>query len=303
MKKFSHLDPFPLWTAIVTPFHKNGELDLESFKRLLKTQAEANVAVLLLGSTGESLALNLSEKKQVIATALEEKRIQHYQIPYMVGVGGISLPEQKEWVEYLNTLALDAYLLVTPLYAKPGRVGQREWFSALMDTANKPCMLYNVPSRTGIKMNFDAVKDLSHHKNFWAIKEASGSVEDFKKYLSAAPQVQVFSGDDGLTFDFCQVGGIGLVSVAANVWPKETLSYVKLCLKGKSSASAVKDWPRFSDALFIASNPVPVKALLKEKKIIDNDFLRAPLSIADLPSRAPLIETDQEVLAWFKQNK
>src|SRR5690606_30822499 len=119
---------------------------------------------------------------------------------------------------------------VTPLYAKPGAKGQIQWFKTLMDAVSRPVMLYNVPGRTAVAMSLEAVGALNSHKNFWAIKEASGSVEKMKEYLKAAGGKQVYCGDDALTPDFVQAGAVGLVSVASNAWPKETHLYVKQCL-------------------------------------------------------------------------
>src|SRR5690606_19262348 len=156
-----------------------------------------------------------------------------------------------------------AFLLVTPHYAKPGPAGQYEWFKALMDHSNLPCMLYNVPGRTAVPMAMEAVTRLNTHKNFWAIKEASGSVDKFKEYLKAAGGKPVFCGDDALMPDFALAGSCGLVSVAGNAWPKETNLYIDQCLKKTFDAKEL--WTKASNSLFVASNPVPVKRLMFER--------------------------------------
>ncbi len=288
---------YALWTAVVTPLLPNGSLDLESLTRLVNEQVEAGNGLLILGSTGEALNLNLKTRKQII----EHVVAMNPASPIMVGVGGNLLEEQKEWIQYLEGLNVHAYLLVTPHYAKPGPVGQYHWFQALMDTSSRPCMLYNVPGRTAIPMAIDAVKRLNTHKNFWAIKEASGSVDKFKEYLSAAGGKQVFCGDDALMPEFAHAGAAGLVSVASNAWPKQTNLYVKQCLNKTFDAKEL--WTKASNSLFVASNPVPVKRLMAEKGTIKTAIMMAPLSHEDMESSEPVIAADIEVNRWYQEMK
>ena len=126
-----------VWTAIITPMDEDGSLDLESFEKILRRQEAAGNAITILGSTGEALNIDESERKQILDFALGLK----LKVPIMVGVGGINLHEQTKWIEYLNGLEVDAYLLVVPLYAKPGVHGQYGWFKHLLDTSKRPCML------------------------------------------------------------------------------------------------------------------------------------------------------------------
>ena len=164
------LNDYPLWTAVITPMHGDGTVDYDSLGKVLDQQVQANNGILILGSTGEALNLDLYERQKILDFLKERKP----DAPVMCGVGGSNLDEQIKWIEHLETLPIDAYLLVVPLYAKPGDEGQYQWFKTLMDKSTRPCMLYNVPSRTGKPMSFTAVEKLNTHKNFWAIKEASG---------------------------------------------------------------------------------------------------------------------------------
>ncbi len=294
-----NLNDYPLWTAIVTPMNADSTVDYTSFEKILKEQESANVAVVILGSTGEALNLNKDECKKILEFGLS----LNLKVPVMTGIGGFNQKETLEYVSYLNTLnALDAYLVVTPLYAKPGEHGQTQWFKAIMDLANKPCMLYNVPGRTGVKMNFSAIKNLAGHKNFWAIKEASGSVEDFKKYTEAAPNARVYSGDDGMVPDFYPHGCKGLVSVASNAWPVETRAYVTKTLSGKLSNSEADLWKKACDTLFIAANPVPVKNLMHAQGKIKTNVLRAPLHHADFSDNSPVLNANKDIQSWFKNS-
>jgi len=281
------LTKYPLWTALITPMLENGEVDYPSLKTLLWEQNEAANGILILGSTGESLNLDEEEKKEILSFVCEQKLT----VPLMAGVGGINLKKTTEWVKHLETLPLDCYLMVTPLYAKPGTIGQTHWFKTLMDVSTKPVILYNVPSRTGSSLSFDTVKELKNHPMFWGIKEASGSVEEFKKYRAAAPNARIYSGDDGMLPDFAPHGAYGLISVASNVWPKKTHEITNSCLLRKPIDENA--WKKCCDTLFLVSNPIPAKALLNLKGKIKHPHLRAPLN--------HLEKFDRDKLNWANE--
>lgn len=288
-----------LWTALVTPFEEHGILDFESLDVLLKKQNEAGNGILILGSTGEGLALDTEEKKQVVVYTAGVK----LDVPVMVGIGGYKLHKQIDFIKECDRCQVDAYLLVTPLYSKPGKQGQIEWFSRLLETTDRPCMLYNVPSRTGVKLHPEVPAILAERfENLLGVKEASGSIEEFKTFRETAPTVDFYSGDDGLTPDFADAGAVGLVSVASNVWPEATSKYVELCLAGKHDG--LKEvWLPAIDQLFNGPNPVPAKALLHQRGWIGTDMLRPPLSMADLGSLEKLLESDKAIQNWYSSIK
>ncbi len=294
------LNKYPLWTAIVTPFNEDGTIDFTSYDKLLQEQKEAGNGLVVLGSTGESLNMTLAERKSVLEHTLKQR--DALGLPIMVGVGGADLVGTKEWVSYLNSLAIDALLVVTPLYAKPETEGQYQWYKTLMDLSNFPVMLYNVPGRTGKSMSFDAVRRLADHPKLWAIKEASGSVEDFKKYREAAPKAAVYSGDDGLLPAFAEHGCKGLVSVSSNAWPAATNLYVRKTLAGELSKEEASLWDACAGALFCVSNPIPVKRLLAEEKRISTPVLKLPLSHKDLAQAATVLEASLRINDWYKKN-
>ncbi len=285
-----------LWTALITPMNQNGEINFSDLGRLVKLQEEAGNGILVVGSTGEGLALNDSEKREIVGFMDDYAPT----VPWMIGVGGFQAESQKEWIDFGNSTGADAFLLVNPLYAKPGNEGQFEWFSVLMDQAEKPCMLYNIPSRTGMNMSPEVFRRLSSHPNCRALKEASGSITDFEAFRMAAPGVSVLSGDDAMMPYFANAGATGLVSVSSNVWPAQTKRYVEKCLSG-DGASVFPVWKKAVAALFSASNPVPVKSLLHQKKVIAANTVRAPLSTTDLPSVEALLEADKDITNWFNQ--
>lgn len=282
-----------LWTAIVTPFNNDLTIDFESFKALLLEQEKANNGIVILGSTGENLSFDEKEKIEIIDFALS----LNLQVPLMVGVQGFHLPSAKAFIEKINSKKIDCYLMVTPIYAKPNEIGQYEWFKDLLDTATKPCMLYNVPSRSGTSLNLNACKKLEGHKNFWSIKEASGSVETFSNYKKNLPTIKMYCGDDALMPDFAHAGAIGLVSVASNCWPKETRHYVELCLN--QEAKKCKDlWHFASNSLFSVSNPIPAKGLLHIQNKIKTPKTRPPLSTNDLSNQEELKKYNTEIINW-----
>lgn len=296
MKEFNLAD-YPLWTALVTPFKENGEVHYDDLEKLLNQQEQAGNGILILGSTGEALNLNLETRKNIIDFCCSK----NLDVPLMAGVGGALIQETTEWVEWLNNQSLHSLLLVTPLYSKPGRQGQTTWFKNLLDAAKLPCVLYNVPGRTGVDMKIDTVKDLVDHPNFWGIKEASGSVEKFKEYCNAATGKKMFCGDDGLMPEFTQAGGHGLISVASNVWPAATHEYVRQNLNGKFTDHDI--WRNAADSMFLASNPIPAKRLLAERGDITSATLQLPLIASELESISPVMEQNDLINQWFeKQN-
>lgn len=286
-----------LWTALITPMKMDGSIDFKSLEHLIRVQEKADNGILLIGSTGEGLALSDKEKRDVIKYAAD----LNPDVPLMVGVGGMNMGVQKSWIQYCNSLQIDAYLLVTPLYSKPGPMGQIAWFSRLLDTSDKPCMIYNIPSRTGIELTTEVLAQLKTHRNFWSVKEASGNLTVYQKFRQTAPEIPLFSGDDALLAFFKPAGCAGLVSVAANVWPEATSLYSTKCLNGETE-SLFPLWNRAVKALFSASNPIPIKLLLHKKGEISSPILRLPLVKDELKDLAELTAIDLEIETWYKNN-
>lgn len=292
------LDDYNLWTALVTPLTPGLSVDFDSLGHLIKEQCEAKNGLLILGSTGEALNLSLSMRKAIVEYTIAQKPSS----PIMIGVGGHALHEQIEWIEWLETKNIDAYLMVTPIYAKPGTFGQYEWFKNLMDRVSRPVMIYNVPGRAAMELSYQAITMLKDHKNYWSIKEASGSVEKMKKYLLASGNKKVFCGDDALLPSFTEAGACGLISVASNTWPKETNLYVRKSLDGSLLESATL-WKEASASLFIASNPIPAKAILVSEGRISHDTMMPPLSRRDLIDTAKLTQYSEKIKTWYKNNQ
>lgn len=290
---------YPLWTAIVTPLRKDGGVDYESFETILRKQEKAGNGVLVLGSTGEGLNLLAEEKREIVKFV----KLLDLKIPLMAGLGGFHLDAQIAFMRYCDEVGIDAFLLVNPIYAKPGKEGQLAWFSALMKETKTPCMIYNVPSRTGIHMHPEVPATLSKtFPNYMGLKEASGSIEKLREFLTAAPNAPVYCGDDNLIKEFVAEGAVGLVSVASNAWPEKTHKQLSLFLEGKADQT-FKDWVACADLFFDAPSPIPVKTLMQHKGWIANDQVRLPLSNDDLlpETEEALLEADKKINTWFEQ--
>ncbi|WP_105188580.1 4-hydroxy-tetrahydrodipicolinate synthase [Pseudoalteromonas sp. T1lg48] len=282
-----------LWTALITPMLEDGGIDFDGLSALAQEQAAAGNGVLILGSTGEALALDVAEQQAVVKhiCALE------LNTPIMVGVGGYNLEAQRQWLAFCNDYPIDAYLLGAPLYAKPGPVGQEQWFRALLDASEHPCMLYNVPGRAAVSLDPQVLGKLQDHPLCWALKEASGSIDCFEQYRLAAPELAIFSGDDALIPYYAQAGAAGLVSVAANVWPEATHRFVQLSLQGQSH-NAFLHWREAVAALFHVSNPIPSKCLLHALGRITYPTLRAPLTHAEVDDLHLLLRVHDSITSW-----
>lgn len=288
------LNNYPLWTAVVTPLHEDLTVDFNSLDALLTEQEHANNGVVLLGSTGEALNLSLANKKKIVEHGLK----RGLKVPVMVGIGGHDQEACFSFIEYLEKQPIDCYLMVTPIYAKPQAEGQYAWFTSLLDRVSRPSMLYNVPGRSAIELSLTALERLHGHDNYWAIKDASGSVDKFKRYLQATGNKPVFCGDDILFPDFAAAGSLGLVSVASNAWPQETALVVKQCLQ--KAFAAKQQWEHACNLLFTASNPIPVKRLLFEEKRIAHKTMMPPLSDRDFVDSTALCAASATIRAWFK---
>lgn len=298
INKSLSVENIQLWTALVTPFLPNGDIDFNNVIKLAKQQEAAGNGITLLGSTGEGLALTTDEQYQLV------KRVTDLQlkVPIMVTVGGYNLPQQLQWLEQCNELAIDAYLLASPLYAKPGSVGLTQWFLSLLEKAKFPCMIYNVPSRSGVDIPVDVMVNIQAHKNCWAMKEASGQLNTFLAFRQHCPDLAMFSGEDAMMPYLANAGVKGLVSVAANVWPQATHQYVQLSLAGQCQ-SVFPVWKNAIEALFQVSSPIPLKVLMHLNKQLNYPRLRAPLTSLEI-SEDPyalkiLMQVDQEINQWL----
>ncbi len=256
----------PLLTAMVTPFTENGKLNYEEAAKLARYLVDNGVDDLLVcGTTGEVPALKDEEKLKLIEVVSEEVDSSTNVI---AGTGSYSTSHSIELSKKAEEAGADGLMLVVPYYNKPPQNSLFEHFSTIADNCQLPIMLYNVPSRTSRNLTADTTIKLSHIENISAIKEASGDIEQGAEIVAnTAPDFQVLSGDDGLTLPLMSVGGEGVVSVAAHIAPSQIKAMINCCEENDfHEAQKIQETllPLFQ-AIFITTNPIPVKTALQMK--------------------------------------
>ncbi|HUW60318.1 MAG TPA: 4-hydroxy-tetrahydrodipicolinate synthase [Candidatus Bathyarchaeia archaeon] len=262
--------------ALVTPFKKNFEIDLDAYGRLIDRQIEQGTHGLVpCGCTGEAATLSHDEQKRCIRFTVERAAGR---VPVIAGTGSNNTHEAVGLTRYAKEVGAAAALLITPYYNKPTPAGQIAHFTAVAKAADIPNILYNVPGRTGTNMLPQTVAELSKIDNIVAIKEAGGSVDQVSHIISLCG-ITVLSGDDSLTLPMMAVGAKGVISVAANVAPAKTAKMCSSFLDGDIDAARRLHHELFGlfKGLFIETNPMPVKAALAHMGLIEN-ILRMPLT-------------------------
>ena len=262
--------------ALATPFRDDFEIDWDAYGRLIEFQIEQGThGILPCGCTGEAATLSHDEQKKIIKFAVE--RVEGRR-PGIAGTGSNNTREAVELTAYAKSVGADAALLITPYYNKPTPAGLMAHYRAISDKVDIPIMLYNVPSRTGTKIEPETICKLQQIPNVVSVKEACGSVDQVSQILSLC-DINVMSGDDSLTLPMMAVGATGVVSVAANVAPDRVAEMCDKFLAGDLETARAIHYelmPLFK-ALFVETNPMPVKAILAEMGMIKN-VLRLPLT-------------------------
>ncbi len=260
--------------AIVTPFHTDGKIDWDSFKKLVEFWIEGKVEYLVvLGTTGESATVHGDEKQQVFSFVNETVAGR---IPLIAGIGGNDTNKVLQDFKTFDLTGFDAILSVGPYYNKPNQEGLFQHYKALSDNAPLPIIMYNVPGRTGQNITADTQLRIAREcKNIFATKEASGNFEQINYIIKNKPaEFMVISGDDPITLQMIACGAEGLISVVANAYPKDYSEMVRLCLKGKFT-EAQKLHYRYTDiinSMFAEGSPSGVKAYLSEMGLCQNTF-------------------------------
>lgn len=269
--------------ALVTPFNKNGEVDYKKLKELIDFQIENKTdAIIICGTTGESATLSESEHKKVIEECMSHVRGR---IPVIAGTGSNNTRTAIELSKEAEGMAVDGLLVVTPYYNKPTQEGLFEHYTAIAKETNIPIILYNVPSRTSVNLLPETVKKIvEENPNVIAIKEASGNLEQVEALKEIKERLNnrtfdIYSGNDDQTVDILELGGIGVISVLANILPGETHNMVMNYLNGNKEQSREQQMKMLSliKALFSKTNPIPVKKALELMGKIDGT-LRLPLT-------------------------
>jgi 4-hydroxy-tetrahydrodipicolinate synthase len=270
-------------TAMVTPFRQDHSLDLEGAQRLARHLLEHGTdSIVVAGSTGESPTLSHREKldlfRSVIEAAGREGKV-------ICGTGTYNTAETIELSREAQELGADGLLVVTPYYSKPPQRGLLEHFTRVAGSVELPVIAYNIPGRTGIRIEHDTLLRLAEVANIVAVKDSTGDFQAISRLISEAPaDFEVYSGDDWATFGYLCLGGVGVVSVAAPVVGDRIHHLTDLVLSGDIPAARKvhEELSPLFNALFITTNPIPVKTAL--------DVLGLPAG----PPRLPLVPATRD---------
>lgn len=262
--------------ALVTPFKDDGAIDFDAYGRLIDMHLDRGThGIVPCGCTGEAATLSHDEQKAAIRFTVERVGGR---IPVIAGAGSNNTREAVDLTRFAKEVGADAVLSITPYYNKPTREGQIAHYRAIAEKVDIPIMLYNVPGRTGTNIDPATVAELSKIPNIASIKEASGNVDQVSQIRSLC-NINIMSGDDSLTLPMMAIGASGVVSVAANVAPDKLAAMCDEWDNGNLAAAQAIHYelmPLFK-ALFVQTNPLPVKAILAHMGLIKNN-LRLPLT-------------------------
>jgi len=262
--------------AIVTPF-KGDRIDYDKLGELIDWQiSEGTDAIIICGTTGESSTMTDVEQKETIKFAVEKV---NKRIPVIAGTGSNNTRHSIDLSKYAESVGVDGLLIVTPYYNKTTQAGLIEHYFAIANNVSTPIIVYNVPGRTGLNILPKTLAEMAKHPNIKAVKEASGNISQVAEILRLCPDdFDVYSGNDDMIVPLLSLGGIGVISVVANILPKDTHNMVMNYIQGdvKNARDLQLNMKGLINALFIETNPIPIKTAMNllEMKVGN---LRLPL--------------------------
>ncbi|MBL7835258.1 MAG: 4-hydroxy-tetrahydrodipicolinate synthase [Cyclobacteriaceae bacterium] len=271
MKKF-----FGTGVALITPFTSTGSVDYKSLKKVLQHTAKGVDYYVVMGTTGESATLSREEKKAVLQFVIDNNPKK---LPVVYGIGGNNTQEVVETIKSTNFEGVDALLSVSPYYNKPSQEGIYQHFKAIADASPVPVILYNVPGRTASNITAETTLRLAAHKNIFAIKEASGNIEQCMKIAKAMPKdFLLISGDDLLTVPLYSIGAKGVISVLANAYPVVFQKMKEFSFAGDFAKASKEQFKilEINGPMYEEGNPVGVKQLMSDMGLCGN-HVRLPL--------------------------
>ena len=281
-------------TALVTPMNESG-VDYEALGNLIDWQVASGIkALVVCATTGEAPTLTDNEHCKVLEFAIE--RSQH-RVPIIAGTGSNDTAHAIMMTQFACAIGADAVLCVSPYYNRPTQSGLIASFSAIADAATAPVILYNIPSRTGTAIEPETFDVLGDHPNIVGIKEASGRLPKIMEtFRRVRGKLDIYSGNDDQTLPLLAMGGKGLISVAANVAPVQTVALCERFFAGDVAGAAdiQLELLPLMQALFYQTNPIPVKAALARMGRIE-DRLRLPLTPMEEPHRGKLFQVMEEM--------
>ena len=274
-------------TALVTPMTANG-VDYDAFEKLIEWQIEEGInALVIAGTSGEGSTLSDAEHKEVLRFAVEKI---NGRVPVVAGTGSNDTAYAIELTKYACEIGCDAMLLVTPYYNKATQRGLIESFIAIADASTKPCILYNVPSRTGCNLTPASCAILAKHENIVGIKEASGNISQIAEIAALTNgEFDIYSGNDDQIVPLMSLGGKGVISVVSNILPKKTVEMCDKFFAGdlEGSRKIQLDLLPLINSLFCEVNPIPAKAAVAAMGFGEN-IVRLPLTTMEPENEAKM---------------
>lgn len=263
-------------TALITPF-RNGQIDREAMARLVEYQiTHGTTALVPCGSTGESATLTHAEHVEVVRLVVETAKGR---VPVIAGTGSNSTAEAVSLTRAAKEAGAAAALLISPYYNKPTQEGIYRHYAAIAEETRFPLIVYNIPGRTGSKIEATTIARLAELDEVIGLKEATGSLDEVQEVIRlCGDRIEVYSGDDSLTLPILAAGGVGVISVLSNLLPQKSADSVSAALRGDWSSARRLHYELFPvmRALFLETNPIPIKAALSMLGLC-RDELRLPL--------------------------
>lgn len=277
--------------ALITPFHEDGSVNYDKLRELIEWHIQEQTdAILVLGTTAETPALTVTEEDEIARISIETAAGR---VPIIVGSGSNNTMIAMEQSIKYEKMGADGLLVITPYYNKTNKAGMVNHFYTVADAVNIPIYVYNVPGRTGVSLTYEALAEISKHKNIVGIKEASGDMSFITKISRLInDNFNVYCGNDDISIPLMSMGGAGIISVLANILPRQTHEMAMAYINGdvKKAAEMQKYYLDFINALFIETNPIPIKEAMNLVGM-DVGGYRMPLCPMEEDTKAKLIET------------
>ncbi len=284
-------------TALITPF-KNGKIDEAKYAELIHRQINNMIDVVVpVGTTGESATLTHDEHKRCIEIAVEVCKGTDTKV--MAGAGSNSTAEAIDLASFAQKAGADAILSVSPYYNKPTQEGIYQHYKAIAESVDIPVLLYNVPGRTSVDIAPETVFRLFDEiENIYGIKEATGSIERCVELLAKRPELYVISGDDAINYPIIANGGMGCISVTANILPDKISTLIHAGIAGQFDTAKMINDELFdiNKVLFCESNPIPIKAAMYIAGLLETLEYRLPL----VPPSSENMKKIEEVLKKYE---
>lgn len=277
--------------ALITPFCEDGSVNYDKLRELVEWHIqEGTDAILVLGTTAETPALTMAEEDEIARISIETAAGR---VPIIVGSGSNNTMIAVEQSIKYEKMGADALLVITPYYNKTNKAGMVHHFTTVADAVHIPIYVYNVPGRTGCSITYEALAEISKHKNIVGIKEASGDISFVTKISRLInDNFNVYSGNDDMSIPLMSVGGMGIISVLANILPKETHEMAMAYINGDTEKAKQMQlyYLDFINALFIETNPIPIKEAMNLVGMNVGGY-RLPLCPMEEDTKAKLMGT------------